>query len=115
MIGRLVLAVLLLLPLAARADNAFEASGPTVTLAVTGTTARVQFQATPSTPHIRVYNSGTVAAFINCGAATVVATTGSGMPVAPGTVEVLGCAQTNVAAISAGTALTLYITPGAGI
>jgi hypothetical protein len=115
MIARLVLAVLLLLPLVAHADNAFEPVGPTVSLAVTGATARVQFQAS-SSPSIRIYNSGTVAAFIVCGGATVVATTGSGLPVAPGTVEVLSCGpQTYVAGISAGTALTLYITPGAGI
>jgi len=37
------------------------------------------------------------------------------MPVAPGTVEVIRCGQTYVAGISAGTAATVYLTPGNGL
>ena len=64
---------------------------------------------------VRLYNSGTVAVFVNCGDVTVVATTAAGMPIAPGTVEVLGCGKGYIAGISGGTAATLYLTPGAGI
>jgi len=109
------LALLLLAPLSAAADGAFGSTGPTVNLAVTGTTSRVQFQTTPSAPHIRVYNSGTVTVFIACGDVNIAATLAAGMPIVAGTVEVLGCPQTYVAGISAGTAATIYITPGSGI
>lgn len=96
-------------------DKPFMAGGPTVNLAVTGTTARVQVQPTSASPAIRVYNSGTVAVFLNCGDSAVTATVAAGMPVAPGTVEVIGSGQTYCAGISGGTAATLYITPGAGL
>ena len=99
------------------AETAFLASGPTVSLAVTGTTSRVAIALNEYNPNIRLYNSGTVAVFITCGDVTVVATTAAGMPVAPGTVEVISCSGTTayVAGISAGTAATLYLTPGNGI
>jgi len=96
-------------------DKPFMAGGPTVTLAVTGTTGSVQVQATSASPALRVYNSGTVAVFINCGVSGVTATVAAGMPLAPGSVEVVGSGQTHCAAISGGTAATLYITPGSGI
>jgi len=114
---RFVLAALLLfLPLAAYADSVFGPGGNTVSLAVTGTTGRVQFQTTPQHPSLRIYNAGTVAAFINCGDVTVTATTGSGMPVAPGSVEVMSCgSQLYVAAITASGTATIYLTPGTGI
>jgi hypothetical protein len=115
MIGRLLFAVLFILPLAAYADSAFGPGGNTVSLAVTGTTGRVSYQATPTHPNVRIYNSGTVAAFVACGDVNIVATTGSGMPVAPGTVEVIGCGQTYIAAITASGTATIYLTPGTGI
>jgi len=105
----------LTLSIASAQDKPFMAGGPTVTLAVTGATARVQVQATSASPAIRVYNSGTVAVFLNCGDAAVVATVAAGMPVAPGTVEVVGSGQTYCAGISGGTAATVYLTPGAGL
>jgi hypothetical protein len=37
------------------------------------------------------------------------------MPVAPGTVEIIGCSQQYVAGITAGTAATVYLTPGFGL
>jgi hypothetical protein len=93
----------------------FLPGGNTVTLAVTGTSARVQFQTSAASKAVRLYNGGTVAVFIACGDVASVATIASGMPVAPGSVEVIGCAQQYVAGISAGTAATLYVTPGDGL
>ena len=87
-----------------------------MTLSVTGASARVQVQpAGTGSPNIRVYNSGTVAAFLSCGDVAVTALTTTGMPVAPGSVEIIHCGQTYVAGISAGTATTVYLTPGSGI
>jgi len=98
------------------AQTAFQPGGPTVSLAVTGTTARVQVQpAGTGSPNIRVYNSGTVAVFLACGDVAITALTTTGMPVAPGSVEIIHCGQTYVAGISAGTAATVYLTPGSGI
>jgi hypothetical protein len=37
------------------------------------------------------------------------------MPIAPASVEVIGCPQQYIAGISAGTAATIYITPGDGL
>jgi hypothetical protein len=99
----------------AHAQNAFAPGGPTVSLAITGTTARVQVQSAASSPHMRIYNSGTVPAFITCGDVTAVATLAAGMPIAPASVEVIGCPQQYIAGISAGTAATIYITPGDGL
>jgi hypothetical protein len=94
--------------------TAFRIEGPTVNLAVTSTTGRVQFQTANNSPQMRLYNAGTVAVFVACGDNTVVATAAAGVPIAPGTVEVLGCAQPYVAAITTTTA-TLYVTPGNGL
>jgi hypothetical protein len=99
----------------ALAQTAFQAGGATVSLAVTGTTARAQVRTGPTSPNIRIYNSGTVAVFLVCGDVTAVATSAAGMPVAPGTVEIMGCNQQYVAGISAGTAATVYLTPGTGL
>jgi hypothetical protein len=99
----------------ASSQNAFAPGGPTVSLAITGTTGRVQVQTAASSPHMRIYNSGTVATFVACGDATAVATLAAGMPVAPASVEVIGCTQQYIAGISAGTAATIYITPGDGL
>jgi len=93
----------------------FIASGATVSLAVTGTTARVAVPSDTYNTAIRLYNAGTVAIFVNCGDVTVVSTTAAGMPVAPGSVEVLGCGKGYIAGIVASGTATLYLTPGAGI
>jgi len=108
---------LLLLPGAAAAQQAFRTDGAaTVTLSATGTTSRVQLQtAVPGVPNVRLYNAGSVAVFVNCGDVTVVATTASGLPVAPGSVEILGCQNTHVAGITASGTATLYVTPGTGL
>ena len=111
----LVATLCLMGPVTAFGQNAFAPGGPTVSLAVTGTTGRVQVQTAANSPHMRLYNSGTVAVFVTCGDVASVATTAAGMPVAPASVEVIGCIQQYVAGISAGTAATLYITPGDGL
>lgn len=99
----------------AGAQVPFLPGGATATLAVTGTSARVQFQSSSASKAVRVYNSGTVAVFITCGDVASVATVAASLPVAPSSVEVIGCAQQYIAGISAGTAATLYITPGDGL
>lgn len=108
------LLILLFLAAPAWAQNAFAPDGPTVSLAVTSTTGRVQFQPSNNSRNARLYNSGTVAVFINCGDVTAVATAAAGIPIAPGTVEIIGCALPYVAAITTTTA-TLYVTPGNGL
>jgi hypothetical protein len=99
----------------AGAQVPFLAGGNTVSLAVTGTSARVQFQTSSASKAVRIYNGGTVAVFIACGDVASVATVAAGLPVAPGSVEVLGCGQQYIAGISGGTAATLYVTPGDGL
>lgn len=111
-------ALFLLLTAPAGAQQAaFRTDGAaTVTLAATATTGRVQIQAAAGgTQNVRVYNAGTGAVFINCGDVTVVATTAAGLPIAPGTVEIIGCNQTHVAGITATGTATLYLTPGTGL
>ena len=111
----IIAAIIALSPTPAQAQEAvFAPGGNTVTLAVTGTTARVQIQSGPNSPNIRVYNAGTVAVFLACGDVTVTAALATAMPVAPGSVEVIRCGQTYVAGISTAAA-TVYLTPGAGI
>lgn len=112
-----IAAALLLLAGPAAAQQAFRTDGAaTVTLSASGTSARVQIQtAVPGTPNARVYNSGAVAVFIECGDVTVVATTTASLPIAPGTVEVIGCQKTYVAGITASGTATVYLTPGSGI
>jgi hypothetical protein len=99
----------------ALAQVPFLPGGNTVSLSVTGTSARAQFQTSSASKAVRVYNSGAVAVFIACGDVASVATTATGLPVAPGSVEVIGCAQQYIAGISGGTAATLYVTPGDGL
>jgi len=113
----LVAAVLLLVPAAAGAQQAFRWDGAaTVTLAATATTGRVQIQtAAGGTQAVRVYNAGTGAVFVACGDVTVVATVAAGLPVAPGSVEVLGCNATHIAGITGTGTATLYVTAGTGL
>ena len=92
----------------------------TVSLAVTTSTGRVQFQTgtvyVTSEPVVRLYNAGGSTVFVNFGDSSVTAAVASGFPVPAGAIETFAVdsAQTYVAAItSAGTA-TLYATPGYG-
>lgn len=95
--------------------QAFIASGNTVSLAVTGTTGRVAVPTDAYNNSVRIYNAGTAPVFIACGDVTVTATTAAGVPVAPGSVEVLGCGKGYIAGIVTTGTATLYLTPGAGI
>ena len=110
-------ALLLLLPLPVAAQQAFRTDGAaTASLAATSTSSRVQIQtAVPGAPNARIYNSGSVPVFVECGDITVVATVAASLPVAPGTVEVLGCQRTHVAGITSTGTATLYVTPGTGL
>lgn len=113
----LLTAALLLVPAAAGAQQAFRWDGAaTVTLAATATTGRAQIQtAAGGTQAVRVYNAGTGAVFVACGDVTVVATTAAGLPIAPGSVEVLGCNQTHIAGITSTGTATVYLTAGTGL
>ena len=110
-----LLALAALSTAASAQDKPFAPGGATVSLAATGTTGSVQVQSGPNNTAVRVYNAGSVAVFLACGVSGVVATLAAGMPIAPGTVEIVGCNQTYVAGITAGTAATVYLTPGNGI
>lgn len=91
-------------------------TGGTVALSATGTTSRVAVSVDAYNPAVRIYNAGTVAVFIVCGDVTVVSTTALGIPIAPGTVEILGCNKGGyVAGITASGTATLYLTPGSGL
>lgn len=113
----LATAVLLLVPAAAGAQQAFRWDGAaTITLAATATTGRVQIQsAAAGTQAVRVYNAGSGAVFVACGDVTVVATVAAGLPVAPGSVEILGCNQTHIAGITGTGTATVYLTAGTGL
>jgi hypothetical protein len=114
--GRWSAAALFLLMISSPAyadEKAFQIGGPTVNLAVTSTTGRVQFQTSASNPNARIFNSGTVPVFVACGDVAITASATPSMPVnGPGTV-ILNCPQQYIAAITTTTA-TLYVTPGTG-
>jgi hypothetical protein len=83
----------------------------TVSVAATPTTARVQIRTSASSRYVRVFNAGTVTAWVGCGDVSVVAVATTSMPVGPGGTAVIGCAQQYVAAVTTTTA-TVYFTPG---
>lgn len=90
----------------------------TKSLSAGTTTSNVQVldNATSSSNwNARIYNAGTVAAFISWGGSGVTATTSTGVAIAPGTVEVLTLNGAYVAGITASGTATLYITEGSGI
>lgn len=92
-------------------------------LAVTTTSARVAFNTTPPSRHVRVHNAGPDTVFVTLGGAAVVATVpagektaNGGMAISVGAIEILSAAgQSNLAAITASGAASLYITPGEGV
>jgi hypothetical protein len=86
--------------------------GKTVSISATGTSASASIPA--EAPEVRIHNPGPATVFVRwgVGAQTAVVTD---MPVAVGGVEVFTKnAADTIAAITAGTAVTLYITPGVG-
>jgi len=109
-------ALLLAVPAAAQAP-AFRTDGAaTATLAVTATSGRVQIQtASPGAPNARIFNAGASIVFVECGGVAVVATVAASMPVAAGTVEVIGCQTSHLAAVTSTGTSTLYVTPGTGL
>ena len=118
----IALAALLLLaiPVAAHAqEHAFAPSSWTGTVTLSATTSSSITQVNPTTgaasPNQRIYNSGTVPVFIACGAVSVVTNPTVGMPIAPGTVEIIGCGEQYMAGVTASGTATLYITRGAGL
>lgn len=90
----------------------------TKTLSAGTTTANVQVldNATSSSNwNAYIYNAGTVAAYISWGGASVTASTSNGLPIPPGTFQVLTLNGAYIAAITASGTATLYITEGSGI
>lgn len=109
--------------------TAFFPNGATVVIA-SNTTAPTAAQilptftaVTPPTNQYRVVNSGTVTAFLGVGAtaaiatanAAAVTTTGNGIPLISGTVEVFNFPPTSFFTATSASSTTLYITPGQGI
>lgn len=97
--------------------NAFQPNGSTVSLTAGTSTGSVALTGGGSGSNVRVYNSGTVVAFVNFGTSTVTAAVASGMPIAPGAVEMFTLPQsvTHAAAITAAGTPVLYFTTGQGI
>lgn len=96
------------------------AGSATVALAVTTASARVAYQSGIKNHRVRIYNAGTSDVAVEFGDATVVAvfptnSTGAGMVIPAGAVEVLSSSTSNLAAITSSGTATLYITPGEGI
>jgi hypothetical protein len=120
MLARLLLAVVLAFaPLPALAEYPFQAFGigtasasATTSSAATALTLPSQV---PKRTQVRVYNAGSVTAFILFGTSGVTATTGN-MPVPAGAVEVLSVPEgtTHVATITASGTATVYFTAGEG-
>lgn len=95
-------------------------SSATVLLAASATSSRVAFQSSIKNHRVRIYNAGTADAAIEFGDSTVVAvfptgSTGAGMVLPAGAVEVLTASTSNMAAITASGTANLFITPGEGL
>lgn len=95
--------------------------GPTVQLAVTGTSGRVALgtgAGASGTPQVIVTApAGGQIAYIKFGDATVAAVAATDTPILPGTVQMftVPVGATNVAAITATSTQTLYFTTGHGV
>lgn len=100
--------------------NAFQAiQNATVNLSASGTTGNVALPSRSSNGNqtIRIYNKGGTEVFIRFGTdSTVVATTATDIPIAPGEIEVQACPAnfTYVAGITATGTATIYFTVGYG-
>lgn len=100
-------------------SKAFVVLAPASTKKLTaGTTSSSVQVHTGHHRHIRIYNKGSVEAYVECGGSAVAATIPAGsagsMPIAPGSVEIIGCPEGYVAAIVAAGTADLFITPGFG-
>lgn len=87
-----------------------------VTVSATGITGATALKY-PGVTQVRVYNAGTVVIFVEFGISTIEAAVATGYALAPGAIEVLSidATATHIAAITAGTAATLYVHSGKGI
>ena len=96
---------------------AFTPCGATVNISASNSSGNVQVRsANGSSRHCRFFNAGTVTVFVEFGETnSVVATTSASMPIAAGSTEVISCRFPYVAAITAASTATLYITPGEGL
>ena len=105
--------------------NTFYPVGATVNLVADTSSDRVALTAyDPVTGTVRVYNAGTVDAFIAFGDSGVTTTAAAGMPVKAGNTEVFTLGQsmrplgiaapTHVAMITAADTATVYLTSGVG-
>lgn len=94
-------------------NNSFNVNSITVSLSVSGTSARVAYGV--SRQNIVIQNAGTSVAFVRSGDSSVTATT-SHLPILPGAIMTLSreITDTHLAAIS-GTSTTLYITSADGV
>jgi len=91
-------------------------TGNTVQLACTGTSASVTLSSAGAANNgLRVYNSGTVTAFIRATSGASTASVSTDMPIPPGIVEILSKGQADtITGITNGGSATLYLTPGEG-
>jgi hypothetical protein len=95
-------------------------AGSTVNLSAGTSSARVAKATLPagsSASHeLRIVNSGTIIVFVEFGDSTVAATTTTGLPILPNTVEsfMLNASQTHIAAITAASTAVIYFTTGLG-
>jgi len=113
----------------ANEQSAFFPNGPTVVITANSsapTAAQIlpTFTAvTPPTNQYRVVNVGSVTAFLGVGAtaaiavtnAAAVTTTGNGIPIVAGAVEIFNFPPTSFFTATAASSTTLYITPGQGL
>ena len=82
------------------------------------TSARVKVAEASGIVQVRLYNSGTVTAFLALGDSTIAATVAAGMPLPPGAVEVVSFATGDdiyLAGITASGTADVYATPGVGV
>lgn len=103
---------LLLAAPAYAADIGFTPSGASITVAATATSGRSNVNPSQG-QNVRVYNTGTVPVFVQCGDSGVVATVAASFPIPPTSAIVMGCGQPYMAVITTTTA-TVYLTPGTG-
>lgn len=97
--------------------NIFSPIGNTVNVAATTSTGSVALTSagTIGDATVRVYNAGTVEAFVNFGASGVTAVATTSIPIAPGgTFAFSKGGNTHAAAITASGSATVYFTTGRG-
>lgn len=92
----------------------------TKSITVTASSQRVALTECQGTIDVRIYNSDTQTVFIEFGGSGVAAAAASGVPIAPGAIEVLQARVSagTLYAAAIGTAANsknIYFTPGSGI